>query len=148
MGLAGCSTTTRTASNSVPGTTTASQQLTIGVSAQLSSADQDSSILLPSSCSLQNGTLTAEGTFNGGFAPEGYVRYGDVVELYAYTVPATAGGQATQVAELEMEKPFSMAGSGPWKVTAPVDAQLGTPDQCLVAVQSTHAFMGAGNAGG
>ena len=99
LGLAGCSakkaavdtTTTITSTTVLPTTTSTISQtayLTIGVSTQLSSDGQDPSILLPSSCSLLNDTVTATGSFNGGFAPEAYQRYGDVVELYAYDAPS------------------------------------------------------------
>ncbi|MGH9071619.1 MAG: hypothetical protein ACRDX8_10755 [Acidimicrobiales bacterium] len=87
------------------------------------------------------------GTFKGGFAPEEYVRVGSVVELYGYTAPIPAvGEQSYQDAELGSEKPFPMGG-GPWTVSVPVDASVGVPAKCLVAVQTTHAFMASGNAG-
>lgn len=119
------------------------QQLPITVSAQLSSPQQSTSILAPASCVLQDGVLTATGSFTGGFVPEDYERYGDVVELYVYT--AVSQGQAIQLADLSAEKPYPIGGKGPWKVTVPVETQFGTPTHCLVAVQSTHAFMGAPN---
>ncbi len=168
-GLCGCSakraavvaTTATVTSSPVPTTTAPTPQtssttagrpveLTIAVSTQLSSDGQDPSILLPSKCNLSSGSVTATGTYSGGFVPETYVRYGDVVELYAYTRPVTAeGGRAFQVANLVAEKPFTMGGDGPWTVSAPVITDdVGAPTQCLVAVQSTHAFMGAGNVGG
>jgi hypothetical protein len=122
------------------------RHLPITVSAQLSSDQQGTSILAPASCVLQDGVATATGSFTGGFVPETYIRYGDVVELYVYT--AASQGQAIQLANLSAEKPYPIAGQGPWKVTVPVLTQFATPTNCLVAVQSTHAFMGAGNAGG
>lgn len=168
VGLAGCSaktaavsTTTTVTSTTVPTTTTPTSEtatttagrpldLTIAVSTQLSSDGQDPSILLTSSCSFLNGSVTATGTFNGGFVPETYVRYGDVVELYAYTSAVSAdSGQAFQIANLVLEKPFTMGNNGPWTVSAPVITDdVGAPTRCFVAVQSTHAFMGAGNVGG
>src|SRR5262245_7754312 len=68
------------------GTTTvavAGEALPISVSSQLTSDQQDSSVLVPSSCQLYGGVLTAQGTVTG-VLPEVYRRYGDVVELYAY----------------------------------------------------------------
>jgi hypothetical protein len=167
-GSGGCSakktvvrTTTTVAAASKPTTTVPAPQtpsttagrppaLAISVNANLSSNGQDPSVLLPSSCTLVSGTVTATGTFRGGPVPETYVRYGDVVELYAYTSPVAAeGGQTFQVANLVMEKPFVIAGSGPWTVSAPVVTDdVGAPTLCSVAVQSTHAFMGAGDVGG
>lgn len=109
------------------------------MSAQLSSPQQSTSILAPASCVLQDGVLTATGSFTGEFVPEDYERYGDVVELYVYTA------EAIQLADLSAEKPYPIGGKGPWHVTVPVETQFGTPTHCLVAVQSTHAFMGAPN---
>jgi hypothetical protein len=139
--------TTTTAPVTKTLTTSGIEHLPIAVSAQLSSQGQDPSILLPSSCGQQNGLLTALGTFSGGSVPETDVRYGDVVELYADTAPGSNGEQSIQVAALGAEHPFTMEGNGPWKVTVPIDAQLGSPARCLIAVQSTHAFMAANNAG-
>ena len=167
-GLGGCSVkksavgapTTTVTSSPVPTTTTPTRQatsttaispeyLSISVSTQLSSSGQDPSILLPSSCSVLSNIVTATGTFNGGVVPETYVRAGDVVELYAYDAPSMENqGQRSQVLDLGLEKPFAIEGSGPWKASAPVDPAQLTPSQCVVSVQSTHAFMGAGNAGG
>ena len=79
--------------------------------------------------------------------PQGYLRYGDVVELYVYTAPSPPGyDQGLQVVGLSSEKVFPIAGNGPWLVTGTIDPQIGVPRSCLVAVQATHAFMGAGNA--
>ena len=135
-------TTTTMAAITAPAPT--SQQLPITMSRQLSSSSQDPSILAPSSCTLSNGVLIAEGTINGGFVPEGYARDGDVIELYAYSVGWTSTDQSpagVQVADLTAERPGNLA--DPWQVSAPANLQLGTPIQCVVAVQSTHAFQGA-----
>jgi hypothetical protein len=53
-------------------------------------------------------------------------------------------------ASLGGEHPFTLGtgGGGPWTVTAPLNASLGAPVSCQVGVQSTHAFQGAGHAGG
>ena len=74
------------------------------------------------------------------------MRSGDVVELYAYL--SSASGD-TQVLSLGQEHTYEM-GSSPanrWTVSAPVASGYGTPYKCEVAVQSTHAFQGAGSAG-
>src|SRR5580704_5059198 len=115
--VAAASKPTTTASAPPTPSTTAGRpaELPISVSAPLSSTGQDPSVMLPSSCTLVSGTVTATGTFRGGPVPETYVRYGDVVELYAYTSPVAAdGGQTFQVANLVMEKPFVIGASGPW----------------------------------
>jgi len=142
------STTTTTTSP----TSSASTQLDISVQPvdpSNPSAPNSSQILLPSSCSVSNGVATATGTFNGAFVPESYIRIGAVVELYVYSSPTRSASQGTQLADLPNEHPFTMGGSGPWTVTAPLDTQLGmTPASCQVDVQPTHNFEGAGNAGG
>lgn len=129
---------------------TGGRALPVSVSALLSSSQQDPTILLPSSCDVDAGMVTVHGSFNGGFVPEAYRRFGDVVELYAYSSnddPPT--GNDLQVLDLGAEKPGSMDTAGnTWTAVAPVDGQVGQPLHCFVAVQSTHAFMGAGNAGG
>jgi hypothetical protein len=69
------------------------------------------------------------------------------VGLYAYNStdnPPT--GADLQVLDLGSEKPGSM-NSATWTASAPIDTSVGQPLRCLVAVQSTHAFMAAGNAG-
>ncbi len=163
VSLAGCSATTKAATTSTTqvltstpttstsgpatATTAAGAQLPITDSTPLSSDGLDpSSIISPTSCTLQNGTLTARGTFASG--SESLGRSGDVVELYAYTAPVD-GGQTYQVIDLASEHPFALGGgSGSWSVTGLVDTQVGVPADCFVAIQSTHAFMGAGSAGG
>ena len=48
-----------------------------------------SSILLPTSCRLTGATITAEGTYtNGGFVPNVYDRYGDIIVLYVRAAPS------------------------------------------------------------
>jgi hypothetical protein len=125
------------------------EALPISVSSQLTSDQQDSSVLVPSSCQLHSGDVTAEGTVNG-VLPEVYNRYGDVVELYAYnTIDNPPNGvNDIQVLALESERPGSLTGGTTWTVSAPVTNGFPPPLRCFVAIQSTHAFMGAGNAGG
>jgi hypothetical protein len=92
---------------------------------------------------------TASGTFSPDFYGESYVRAGDVVELYVYSGPGATDPNGTQLADLGSEHPVPVGRTGPWQVTVPMDLELGqAAAQCRVAVQSTHAFMGAGNAGG
>jgi hypothetical protein len=101
-------------------------------------------VLLPSSCSVTGGVATATGTFNAAEFAEGYRRVGDVVELYVYT--AAGQGDAIQIGLLSQEHPVAVTQTGLWEVTVPIDTEFGhQPAQCLVAVQSTHAGMGAPN---
>jgi hypothetical protein len=92
---------------------------------------------------------TATGTFDRDFYAESNVRVGDVVELYVYSGPGATTPDGTQLADLGSERTVPVNGTGSWQVSVPMDPELALPAaQCRVAVQSTHAFMGAGDAGG
>jgi hypothetical protein len=104
---------------------------------------------VPKSCTIIGGVATATGTFDRDFYAESNVRVGDVVELYVYSGPGATDPSGTQLADLANEKTVPVDGTGSWQVSVPMDAELvQTPAECRVAVQSTHAFMGAGDAGG
>lgn len=121
----------------------------VHTSVPLSSAGENPAVLVPTSCTLTGGVATATGTFNRDFYAESNVRVGDVVELYVYSGPGPTTPTGTQLADLAAEKTLPVNGSGPWQVSVPIDPELAqAPAECRVAVQSTHAFMGAGNAGG
>ena len=99
-----------------------------------------SSILAPSSCVLDGTTVTAEGSYtNGGFAPNVYNRYGDVVELYVYGAASADHPIGVQVAKLSAEHTAPIGGYAPWRVWAPLEASLGAPTRCVVVAQPTHA---------
>jgi len=141
----GATTSTSTSSTSTP--EAPSTALPVEVSSQLSTSGEDATILVPSSCAVQGSSITANGSFDRTVTT-GYLRSGDVVELYAYTAPVpSASNQTFQVVKLASEKPFPMGtGGGTWEVSGTIDSQIGVPQRCLVAVQATHAGMGAGNA--
>jgi hypothetical protein len=120
----------------------------VRVSVLLSTTGQDPSVLLPSSCTITQGVATASGTFNRDAYGETYVRYGDVVELYVYSSPSQSFPTGTQLAQVGTERTVVVGPSGPWQIAVPLAVSDLQPAQCLVAIQSTHAFMGAGNAGG
>jgi len=106
-------------------------------------------VLVPTSCTISGVVATATGTFDRDFYAESNVRVGDVVELYVYSGPGATASNGTQLADLGSEKTVPVNGTGSWTVTVPLDPELvQAPAECRVAVQSTHAFMGAGNAGG
>jgi hypothetical protein len=101
-----------------------------------------SSILVPSSCTVTSTTATATGTYQGGFVPEVYRRYGAVVDLYVFSQPLSGYPQGIQVATLSSEHSPPIGGSGSWTVTVPV-AKSPEPARCVVAAQPTHDFQGA-----
>ena len=127
-------------------TTSAPVSLQILVSPELSTPGQDATDLRPTSCTLTQtqrggaGVVTAKGTFATYY--ETYSRYGDVVELYVFTGTPKTSPTTAQVAEIPnpTEPPL---GTGSWQVSAPIVAPPSQPLFCLVAVQSTHAFVGA-----
>lgn len=102
-------------------------------------------VIQPTSCTVTGGTVTARGTV--GFVDEAYVRAGDVIELYVW---GGSPNYPVQLVDLTSETPAKL--SSPWQITAPLDegllGQLGTSSYCNVGLQSTHAFMAAGSAGG
>ena len=128
--------------------TSAPVSLQILVSPELSTPGQgaNASDLLPTSCTFTQtqrggaGVVTAKGTFAGYY--EEYSRYGDVVELYVFTGTPKTSPTTAQLAQLPnpSEPPLS---TGAWEVSSPIIAPPGDEIFCLVAVQSTHAFIGA-----
>jgi hypothetical protein len=109
------------------------------------SGPNDVSVIQPTSCTVSGSTVTAHGTV--GFVDEAYRRAGDVIELYVWGGPADS---PVQLVDLTNESPAQLA--SPWQITAPLDqgllSQLDASSYCNVALQSTHAFMAAGSAGG
>jgi hypothetical protein len=143
------STTTTTTTTPPPVTYRGSiSVLPVSDSAVLSvpQSDPDTvSVIQPTSCTITGGIVTATGTV--GFVSESYRRAGDVIELYVW------GGQPAnpvQLVNLPVETPAQL--TSPWRITAPLDpallGELDASSYCNVALQSTHAFMYAGSAGG
>jgi hypothetical protein len=134
---------TTPAATAAPSSVLRSSYLTISVQSdsQMQAAGNtgpSSSILLPASCELKGTAVTAEGTYQGGFAPNVYSRYGDVVKLYVYTASVSGHPQGIQVAQLTSEDSPAIGGYGTWRVTARIDSSLGQPESCLIAAQPTH----------
>jgi len=96
-----------------------------------------SSILMPSSCVLSGDTVTATGTYQGGFAPNVYNRYGDVVVLYVFGAPSSGYPQGAQLGASPASN-SPVIGSGTWRVSTAVDLPIGQPVSCVVAAQPTH----------
>lgn len=105
-----------------------------------------SSILVPSSCKVTSTSATATGDYRGGFAPEVYRRYGDVIDLYVFSGRLQGYAEGVQLATPFTRSSPPIGGRGPWTVTVPIDASVGQPARCLVAAQPTHDFEGAPSA--
>jgi len=101
-------------------------------------AGPTSSVLVPTSCSVSGSTVTATGTYQGGFAPNVYNRYGDVVVLYVFGAPSAGYAQGAQLGVSPVADAPAV-GSGTWQVSAGIDTSTGRPDRCVVAAQPTHA---------
>ena len=97
-----------------------------------------SSILLPVSCQVSGTTVTAKGQYQGGYVPEVYVRYGDIVDLYLYTAPSSGYPQGAQLAVSSVSQAPAMGGTT-WQVSTTFDPSVGAPARCEVAAQPTHA---------
>ena len=157
LALAGCSTggasghagtsATAPASSAVSASTAvARQSLRIIVQPVNDQVSLSASVLQPTACVLTGSEVMATGTYNG-FVAQGYLRVGDVVELYVYTEPMSGYPQGLQLGMLSSERPAVVAGTGgSWTTTVALNITLGTPAVCAVTVQATHQFEGASNA--
>lgn len=98
-----------------------------------------SSILLPTSCRLTGSTVTALGTYtNGGFVPEVYHRYGDVIVLYVFAAPSPGYPQGIQLGVSEVGGDPVVGSPAPWHVGLSVSPGPVPPARCAVAAQPTH----------
>ena len=122
----------------------AGEQLPISVQSdsQMKAAGNNgpsSSILLPTSCRLTGTTVTAEGAYtNGGFVPNGYNRYGDIIVLYVFTAPAPGYPQGAQAGVSAVSDSPMVGSPAPWHVSLSVSPSVGGPTRCVVAAQPTH----------
>lgn len=142
-GASESTTTTFATTTSVPTTTSPGIELPISVQSdtEMHAAGNNgpsSSILVPSSCTLRATIVTAQGSYEGGFAPNVYNRYGDIVELYVFTAPMSGYPQGIVVGLSSAGGSPPIGGNGTWKVTASIDHSLGQAVSCVVAAQPTH----------
>jgi hypothetical protein len=124
-------------------TTPRGEDLTIAIQSdsQMQAAGNSgpsSSILIANSCELSGTTVTAKGVYQGGFAPNLYNRYGDIVELYVFGAASSGSPQGPQLAASSAKDSPSIGGDGSWQVSANVDPAVGPPETCVVAAQPTH----------
>jgi hypothetical protein len=98
-----------------------------------------SSILLPTSCRLTGTTVTAEGTYtNGGFVPNLYDRYGDIIVLYVSTAPSAGYPDGMQLGVSDASQSPAVGSRAPWQVSLSFSPSIGVPAECVVAAQPTH----------
>jgi hypothetical protein len=98
-----------------------------------------SAILLPTSCQLTGTTITAEGTYtNGGFVPNVYNRYGDIIVLYAFTAPSPGYAEGIQLGASDVSESPVLGSLAPWHVSLSITPTVGVPALCVVAAQPTH----------
>jgi hypothetical protein len=98
-----------------------------------------SSILLPTSCQLTGTTITAKGAYtNGGFVPNVYDRYGDMIVLYVLAAPSAGNVEGRQLGASDVSESPVVGSRAPWQVSISLSPSAGIPAQCVVAAQPTH----------
>ena len=98
-----------------------------------------SSILLPTSCHLTGTTITAEGTYaNGGFVPDVYDRYGDVIVLYVRSAASHGYPEGMQLGASDVRESPVVGSRARWHVSLSISPSVGVPARCVVAAQPTH----------
>jgi hypothetical protein len=99
-----------------------------------------SSILLPISCRLTGTIVTAEGVYtNGGFVPNVYNRYGDIIVLYVRAAPSAGYAEGMQLGASDVTDSPLVGSHAPWAVSLSISPSVGVPAGCVVAAQPTHA---------
>jgi hypothetical protein len=98
-----------------------------------------SAILLPTSCQLTGTTITAQGTYtDGGFVPNVYDRYGDIIVLYVLTAPSAGYPDGMQLGASDVSESPVLGSRAPWQVSLSISPSVGVPAECIVAAQPTH----------
>jgi hypothetical protein len=98
-----------------------------------------SGILFPTSCQLTGTTITAEGSYtNGGFVPNVYDRYGDIIVLYVLAAPSPGYPDGMQLGASDVSESPVLGSKAPWHVSLSITPSVGVPAQCVVAAQPTH----------
>jgi hypothetical protein len=98
-----------------------------------------SSILLPTSCKAIGATVTAQGTYaNGGFVPNVYDRYGDIIVLYVRTAPSSGHAEGVQLGASDVSESPVLGSRAPWHVSVSISPLVGVPARCVIAAQPTH----------
>jgi hypothetical protein len=83
--------------------------------------------------------VTAGGTYtNGGFVPNVYNRYGDIIVLYVFASPSAGYAEGIQLWASGVSDSPGVGSPAPWQVSLSISPSLGLPARCVVAAQSTH----------
>ncbi|MCL2395106.1 MAG: hypothetical protein FWC87_10510 [Acidimicrobiaceae bacterium] len=97
-----------------------------------------SSILLPTSCQQNGTTVTAGGSYtNGGFVPNVYNRYGDIIVLYVFAAPSPGYAQGIELGASNVGASPVLGTPAPWQVSLSISPPP-VAARCLVAAQPTH----------
>jgi hypothetical protein len=91
--------------------------------------------LKPSSCMVDNGTVTAKGTFDPEFIGTNLGQSGKFIVLYLYTDALNTGTH--QLVDLTTEHPLPIPRSpmNPWRVTGKLTRNPPSSASCVVIVQ-------------
>ena len=96
-------------------------------------------ILRPTSCRLTGTTITAKGKYtNGGFVPNVYNRYGDIIVLYVFAAPSPGLAQGMQLGVSDVSESPVLGSRAPWRISISIPQPAGVPARCVVAAQPTH----------
>jgi hypothetical protein len=98
-----------------------------------------SSILHPTSCLLTGTTITAKGSYtNGGFVPNVYDRYGDIIVLYVRAAPSPGYAEGMQLGASDVSESPVVGSRAPWRVSLSISPSAGVAARCVIAAQPTH----------
>jgi hypothetical protein len=91
------------------------------------------------SCQLTGTTITADGGYtNGGFVPNVYNRYGDIIVLYVLAAPSPGYAAGMQLGVSDVSESPVLGSHAPWHVSLSISPSVGVPARCVVAAQPTH----------
>ena len=98
-----------------------------------------SAILRPATCRLTGATITARGRYtNGGFVPDVYRRYGDIIVLYVRSAASPGYPDGMQLGASDVRQSPAVGSRAPWHVSLSLRKPAAIPARCVVAAQPTH----------
>jgi hypothetical protein len=75
---------------------------------------------------------------NGGFVPNVYDRYGDIIVLYVLAAPSPGYAEGRQLGASDVRESPVVGSRAPWHVSLSISPSVGLPARCVVAAQPTH----------